>query len=190
MNRFKRYLPISAMKLMYDSLILSHLQFGITNWGFEWDRISKLQKRALRILTNSKYNAHTEPLFKQLRLLKVNDIFDVQCLKVWYKFVNKKLPNYFRDIFKVSSFKFLFENRFWATGPYKRRNSNCTYITTTQISVMGNITTHGGLYNFFECQVNELCQITYGFLMVITEDLDTFKHWYITEIISWNQFLS
>ena len=55
MNRLKRYLPISAMKLMYDSLILSHLQFGITNWGFEWDRISKLQKQALRmygIMTN------------------------------------------------------------------------------------------------------------------------------------------
>ena len=68
MNRLKRYLPISAMKLMYDSLILSHLQFGITNWGFEWDRISKLQKRALWIMTNSRYNAHTEPLLKQLHL--------------------------------------------------------------------------------------------------------------------------
>ena len=102
MNRLKRYLPISAMKLMYDSLILSHLQFGITNWGFEWDRISKLQKRALRIMTNSKYNAHTEPLFKELHLLKVKDIFDVQCLKFWYKFVNKKLPNYFRDMFKYN----------------------------------------------------------------------------------------
>ena len=102
MNRLKRYLPISAMKLMYDSLILSHLQFGITNWGFEWDRISKLQKRALRIMTNSKYNAHTDPLFKQLHLLKVKDIFDVQCLKFWFKFVNKKLPNYFRDMFKYN----------------------------------------------------------------------------------------
>ena len=40
MNRLKRYLPLSAMKLMYDSLILSHLQFGITSWGFEWNRIS------------------------------------------------------------------------------------------------------------------------------------------------------
>ena len=98
MNRLKRYLPISAMKLMYDSLILSHLQFGITNWGFEWDRISKLQKRALRIMTNSRYNVHTEPLFKQSHLLKVKDIFDVQCMKFWYKFVNKKLPNYFRDM--------------------------------------------------------------------------------------------
>ena len=102
MNWLKRHLPISAMKLMYDSLILSHLQFGITNWGFEWDRISKLQKRALRIMTNSKYNAHTEPLFKQLYLLKIKDIFDVQCLKFWYKFGNKKLPNYFKDMFKYN----------------------------------------------------------------------------------------
>ena len=41
-NRLERYLPISAMKLVYDPLI-SRLQFGITNWGFEWDRIWKLQ---------------------------------------------------------------------------------------------------------------------------------------------------
>ena len=37
-NRLKRYLPISVMKLMYDSLILSHLQFGITCRGFECNR--------------------------------------------------------------------------------------------------------------------------------------------------------
>ena len=80
----------------------SYLLWRMTNWVFEWDRISKLQKRALRIMTNSKYNAHTDPLFKQLHLLKVKDIFDVQCLKFWYKFVNKKLPNYFRDMFKYN----------------------------------------------------------------------------------------
>ena len=102
MNRLKRYLHISAMKFTYDSLILSHLQFGILNWGFEWDRISKSQKRTLRITTNSRYNAHTEPLFKQLHLLRVKDIFDIQCMKFWYKFLNKKLPNYFRDMFKYN----------------------------------------------------------------------------------------
>ena len=110
-NIYIRYLPISAMKLMYDSLILSHLQFGITNWGFEWDRISKLQKRALRIMTNSRYNAHTEPLFKQLHLLKVKDIFDVQCLKFWYKFVNNELPNYFRNMFTYNHELHDFETR-------------------------------------------------------------------------------
>ena len=33
MNKLKRYLPFSAMKLMYDSLVLSQLQFGISCWG-------------------------------------------------------------------------------------------------------------------------------------------------------------
>ena len=42
MNKLKIYL--SAMKFMYDSLVLSHLQFGITCWGFEWNTIFMLQK--------------------------------------------------------------------------------------------------------------------------------------------------
>ena len=99
MNRLKRYLPTSAMKLMYDSLVLSHLQFGITCWGFEWERIFKLQKRALRIMTNSKYNAHTDPIFKSLEMLKVIDIFDVLCLKLRYKFVNNELPYFYKSMF-------------------------------------------------------------------------------------------
>ena len=82
MNRLKRYLLLSAMKLMYCSLILSHLQFAITSWRFEWERLSKLQKRAISIMTNNKYNAHTDPLFKRLKLLKIKDIVDVQCMKI------------------------------------------------------------------------------------------------------------
>ena len=37
-------------------------------------------------MTASKYNAHTEPLFKQLDIMKVEDSFELQCLKVYYKF--------------------------------------------------------------------------------------------------------
>ena len=50
MNRLKRCLPLSAMNIMYCSLIVSHLQFAITSLGFEWERLSKLQKRAIRIM--------------------------------------------------------------------------------------------------------------------------------------------
>ena len=102
MNRLKRYLPFSALKLMYSSLILSHLQFAITSWGFEWERLSKLQKWAIRIMTNSKYNAQTDPLFKSLKLLKIKDIFDVQRMKFWYKFVNNNVPTYFASMFRYN----------------------------------------------------------------------------------------
>ena len=102
MNRLKRYLPFSALKLMYSSLILSHLQFAITSWGFEWERLSKLQKRAIRIMTNSKYNAQTDPLIKSLNLLKIKNIFDVQCMKFWCKFVNNNVPTHFDSIFRYN----------------------------------------------------------------------------------------
>ena len=51
-------------------------------------------------MTNSRYNAHTEPLFNKLHLFKVKHIFDVQRLKFWYEFANNKLRSYFRDILK------------------------------------------------------------------------------------------
>ena len=78
-------------KLQNDSLILSHLQRRITCWGVEWYKIFKLQKRALCIMTDSKYNAHTEPLLKELDMLKVSDIFDVQCMKFWHNYVSMSL---------------------------------------------------------------------------------------------------
>ena len=99
MNRLKMYLPIPVMKLMYDSLIRSHLQFGITCWGFECNRLFKLQKCALIIMINSQYNAQTEPLYKDLKLLKLDGVFDIQCMNFFYKFTNNTLPKYSHSVF-------------------------------------------------------------------------------------------
>ena len=40
--------------------------------GLQMWKNSKITKKAARILSASKYNAHTEPLFKNLKLLKKN----------------------------------------------------------------------------------------------------------------------
>ena len=92
---------ILAMFAANQSSIIRKWKCKITD-GLPELSTTQSYQRALRIMTNSRYNAHTEPLFKQLYLLKVKDIFDVQCMQFWYKFVNKKLPNYFRDMFKYN----------------------------------------------------------------------------------------
>ena len=61
-------------------------------------RISKLQKKVIRFLTNSKFNSHTAPLFKQLGLLNAVDIFKLACFKLLYKYENRKLPSYLNGI--------------------------------------------------------------------------------------------
>ena len=77
------------------SLILPHLQYCILSWGFKSDRIFKLQKSAARIITCSKYNAHTEPLLKTLNLLKIDDIMKTKALKLYYRNKQNELPKYF-----------------------------------------------------------------------------------------------
>ncbi len=69
LNKLKHILPINGKTLICSSLIISHLTFGILAWGYTCERINKLQKRCVRTITTSKYNAHTEPIFKGLNLL-------------------------------------------------------------------------------------------------------------------------
>ena len=40
----------------------------------------------IMINSNSNYNAHTDPLFESLKVLKTGDLFGKQCMKFWYKY--------------------------------------------------------------------------------------------------------
>ena len=103
MNRIKNFVPAHVLPIIYNSLILPHLQYSILAWGFYADRLFKLQKRAMRIITNSKYNAHTEPLFKKLNLLQLRDIFTLKIVKLFYKVKTKTLPEYFQEMFPAAN---------------------------------------------------------------------------------------
>ena len=95
LSKLKHYLPMYTLKTLYDSFILPHLNYAILTWGFSCSRIFKLQKKSIRIISLSKYNSHPEPLFKTNNILKVEDIFQLNCLKFYYKFCNDCLPSYF-----------------------------------------------------------------------------------------------
>ncbi len=66
--------------------------------GLNVRKLTKLQKTIIRILSLSKFNVHIEPLFKRLKLLKVNDILKHQELKFYYKYKNNKLLNYLQSL--------------------------------------------------------------------------------------------
>ena len=75
LNKLKYILPPSIKIMIYNALILPRINYGLLVWGYENEKIFKLQKKAIRLISLAKYNAHTEPLFKTLNLLKINDIF-------------------------------------------------------------------------------------------------------------------
>ena len=102
MHKLRKILPMQILKLMYSSMILPPLYFAITAWGFTCRRVYGLQKKAIRIITKSKLNAHTEPLFRELSLLKVNHIFQLQCLKLYYNITHGRTPTFFLSMFVLN----------------------------------------------------------------------------------------
>ena len=92
LNNLKRILTIDPKLKIYNSIILSHINYGILTWGFKCSKLKIIQKKAIRIIACSKFNAHTDPLFKNMRLLKVEDIFMIAKIKFYFKYINQALP--------------------------------------------------------------------------------------------------
>ena len=96
-HRLKNILEKNILIHIYNSLFLTHLNYSVIVWGWQSFSVNKLQKKALRILTNSAYKAHTEPLFKELNLLKFEHIRALHDFNFCFKFENKLLPEYFKS---------------------------------------------------------------------------------------------
>ena len=70
--------------------------------GFENEKLKILQKKAVRILSQSHYLAHTEPLFKKEKILKIEDIFKLHSYKLYYNFMNNNLPFSIQRLFQIN----------------------------------------------------------------------------------------
>ena len=122
LNNLKHYLPSHIKLLLYKTLILPHIKYCILVWGHKSDRLFKIQKRPVGTINASNYNAHTEPLYKKCRLLKLNDIQQIQELKFDYKFKNHQIPKYLQQL------PFILNNTF---HEHNTRRRNAMHIIRT-----------------------------------------------------------
>ena len=97
LNRLKYTLPLPILRTLYFSMVQSQLTYGMLTWGFQPNCLFKLQKKVMRVITRSKYIAHTEPLFKANNILKFGDLLRLNALLFYHKLLNNKLPPYFNS---------------------------------------------------------------------------------------------
>jgi len=95
LSRVKHIFPQHALLSIYNSLFLSHINYGLLLWGSQTAKVYTLQKKAIRTITGSEYLTHSEPLFKALDLLKINDLYKLRMLKFYYNLSYHKLPSYY-----------------------------------------------------------------------------------------------
>ena len=101
-NRF--FLDNHTTLLLYNSLILPHINYCCLIWGINYNsQISKLvilQKRAVRLIDRVYPPVSAEPIFRKYNLLKLEDIAKSQMLLFVHKFFKNQLPTSFDLFFK------------------------------------------------------------------------------------------
>ena len=109
MYKARRYLNKSSLKNLYHAYIYPYLTYCIEVWGCalkcQLNALLLLQKKSIRIMIFSPYLAHTDPIYKDLEILPLDQIFidriGITMFKVEYELLPKSVIQMFsknRDI--------------------------------------------------------------------------------------------
>ena len=104
--KVKNVLDKDKLKLLYSTLLEPYITYCCSVWSSPYkngnlDRILKLQKVAVRVISHSPYLAHSDPLFNSLNILKVYDLTHLAVLTFMYRAINNLLPKKFSNFLKT-----------------------------------------------------------------------------------------
>lgn len=85
LSKLRFCLPKSVKLVLYRAMFLSHLQYCHLVWGTTTQaniaKLSKVQKKAVRIIMNAAYDSHTASFFEDMKLLPVTHFYKSLLLK-------------------------------------------------------------------------------------------------------------
>ena len=73
-------------------------------WGQNANQLSQtlvLQKKAMRLISFANFQAHIDPLFKVLKMLKIMDIVKMNNIIFVHNLMNNKAPKHVNDYFVI-----------------------------------------------------------------------------------------
>ena len=152
LQKLQYFVPTYVLKILYHSLILSHLQYCTLLWANSYyshiQKLSVLQKKARRIISNADYLAHSSKLFLNLKLLKLDDIMQFQLGTFMYKLKYNKLPSLIPHMFITN------EN----IHSHNTRNKNGYLIPSVRTNCRKFTMSYAGpiLWNSFPHQLRQL----------------------------------
>ena len=96
-------------------MVLPYLYYCNLVWGSTYKsnlkRLTILQKRAIRIVSRSRCDAHTDPIFKEFKFLRITSIYLLQLGKFMYSFSTGNLPPKFDSFFSVNNSIYSYNTR-------------------------------------------------------------------------------
>ena len=106
--KIRTLLPLAVSLCLYNALSLSFLQYGLIVWGRQtyasyMEPVFRLQKKAVRAISFQPRLAPSLPIFKDLKLLKLSDIFELRLLIFVFDSAKKTSPECFHNFFVFNS---------------------------------------------------------------------------------------
>ena len=103
--KIRNLLPLDVLICLYNAL--SFLQYGLIVWGQTYasyiEPVFRLQKKAIRAISFQPRLSPSLPIFKDLELLRLSDIFYLRLLTFVFDSVNKTSPESFHNFFVFNS---------------------------------------------------------------------------------------
>ena len=95
--RVRSLMPEFVLKNIYHAHVTSIINYCNIIWSNTFpthlDPLVKSQKRIIRLISNSDFLAHTLPLFKELKLLNIDNYRKYSLAIYFFKILNSLLPN-------------------------------------------------------------------------------------------------
>ena len=95
--KLNKLLPQNVLLCIYNTLLLPYFNYGIIIWhgspNFARNRIEIAQKKAIRAICQLEFNGHTNNSFKELGILKIDDIYRVNLCTTMFKMIRN--PSYY-----------------------------------------------------------------------------------------------
>ena len=106
LSKLRHFVNKDILLSVYYGIFHSHLAYLCLVWGqakFSLNRITLLQKRAIRILHSAAYRDHTSPLFHRSKVLKFVDIVSLENCIFVNKCFNDEAFSLFSNHFKLTA---------------------------------------------------------------------------------------
>jgi len=122
LSKIRYFTNLNILINLYYTLIYPFLIYGIIAWGSSYPTSQKplhiLQKKAMRIITFSKFDAHFSPIFKYLTIIKLPDLYVLNIAIFMHKFHYKKLPSAFNHYFTTVNEIYAYNTRLASKQSY------------------------------------------------------------------------
>mgnify|MGYP001553100430 CR=1 FL=1 len=96
----------STLRMLYHAFLQPYFNYCLLIWGnaadIHLDKIIRLQKRAIRIVSRTHFLDHTTHHFAQLKILKLQDLYRQKCALFAYKVYSHQFPTSFSNIFTMT----------------------------------------------------------------------------------------